>query len=192
MLEIVRAELPAHYGHFEIRVARDPETHEEAVILSKGRIGDGPLLLRIHSQCLTGDVFGSERCDCGPQLHQALHRIESSANGGAVIYLFQEGRGIGIFDKIRAYALQDAGADTVDANVRLGLPIDGRRYDLALKILDYFHVTAVRLITNNPEKIAALRQHGITIVERVPSLTPVSSHSQHYLRTKRVRMGHLI
>jgi GTP cyclohydrolase II len=191
MLEIVRADLPARYGNFDIHVARDTKTGDEAVIVSKGRLGDGPLLLRIHSQCLTGDVFGSERCDCGPQLHLALKRIESSENG-AVIYLFQEGRGIGIFDKIRAYALQDVGADTVDANVRLGLPIDGRRYDLALRILDHFGVTSVRLMTNNPQKIAAVRDHGITIVERVPTLTPVSAASAHYLQTKRARMGHLL
>jgi GTP cyclohydrolase II len=191
MLEIVRANLPAHYGNFDIHVARDTVSGEEAVIISKGRVGDGPLLLRIHSQCLTGDVFGSERCDCGPQLHFALRRIETSESG-AVIYLFQEGRGIGIFDKIRAYALQDAGADTVDANVQLGLPVDDRRYDLALRILDHFGVTSVRLMTNNPQKIYAVRHHGITVVERIPTLTPVSAASAQYLQTKRVRMGHLL
>jgi len=190
-VEIVRAELPARYGEFDIHVARDTRKGEEAVVVSKGRLGKGPLLLRIHSQCLTGDVFGSQRCDCGPQLHLALRRVASS-DCGAVIYLFQEGRGIGIFDKIRAYALQDAGADTVDANVRLGLPIDARRYDLAIQVLQHFGVTAVRLMTNNPEKIREVRQAGITIVERVPSLTPVATASRDYLRTKRVRMGHLL
>ena len=147
-------------------------------------------LVRPHSECLTGDVFGSQRCDCGPQLREAVERI--AAVGGYLLYLRQEGRGIGLANKIRAYALQDRGLDTVDANLALGLPVDRREYASAAEILRLLGLRQVRLLTNNPLKSAALERHGVQVVERVPIAVPPNSINKHYLRTKADRMGHLL
>ena len=148
-------------------------------------------LIRIHSECLTGDAFSSLKCDCGPQLNTAMQAIQE-AGCGAILYLRQEGRGIGLTNKIRAYALQDQGHDTLDANLMLGLPADARIYDMCGPMLAHVGVDTVRLITNNPNKIAYLTEHGIDVIERVPLLVGVNDMNAEYLATKRDRMGHLL
>ncbi|HAR75324.1 MAG TPA: GTP cyclohydrolase II, partial [Psychrobacter sp.] len=148
-------------------------------------------LIRIHSECLTGDAFSSLKCDCGPQLNTAMQAIQETGCG-AILYLRQEGRGIGLTNKIRAYALQDQGHDTLDANLMLGLPADARIYDMCGPMLAYVGVDAVRLITNNPSKVAYLNEHGIDVVERVPLVVGVNDMNAEYLATKRDRMGHLL
>jgi len=147
-------------------------------------------LVRLHSECLTGDVLGSARCDCGPQLAEAIDLIQRQ--GGALLYLRQEGRGIGLYNKIDAYALQEQGLDTVDANLRLNLPVDARRYDAAGEMLHALGLTRIRLLTNNPEKVDGLRACGIDVVERVPTTSYVSADNVNYLRTKVLRLGHRI
>jgi GTP cyclohydrolase II len=160
--------------------------------LTRGSLEDGTIpLIRLHSECLTGDVLGSLRCDCGQQLDAALELI-AQAPAGVLLYLPQEGRGIGLANKIRAYALQDEGLDTVDANLALGLPVDRRDYAAAANILHSLGLSQVRLLTNNPLKEAALERHGIHVAERVPLTIPPNSVNQHYLRTKADRMGHLL
>ncbi|WP_337190174.1 GTP cyclohydrolase II [Alteraurantiacibacter aestuarii] len=152
-------------------------------------------LVRLHSECLTGDIFGSLKCDCGPQLDAALARMaeEAKAGGwGILLYLRQEGRGIGLINKLRAYRLQDAGFDTVDANARLGLPVEARDFPVAARMLDLLGVNAVRLLTNNPAKVAALEAAGVTVAERVEHQLPANAHNQRYLATKRDRAGHLL
>ena len=184
------AMLPTRAGDFRISVMRHGSA--EVVVLSRGDLGgEGPVLVRLHSECLTGDALGSLRCDCGEQLNRSLALI-GQADRGAVLYLRHEGRGIGIFNKVRAYALQDRGLDTVDANVALGLPIDARDYSAAAAVLKSLGVSSVRLITNNPAKIRALEEHGLTVVERVPIETPATPLSARYLKVKAERMGHLI
>lgn len=148
-------------------------------------------LVRIHSECLTGDAFSSLKCDCGPQLNTAMQAIQASGCG-AILYLRQEGRGIGLTNKIRAYALQDQGHDTLDANLMLGLPADARIYDMCGPMLAHVGVDEVRLITNNPDKVAYLTDHGINVTERVPSVVGVNDMNAEYLATKRDRMGHLL
>jgi GTP cyclohydrolase II len=145
--------------------------------------------VRLHSECLTGDVLGSLKCDCGPQLHSALHRI-AGASWGVLLYLRQEGRGIGLVNKLRAYQLQDQGFDTVDANVRLGFAIDARDFGVAARMLDLLGIRAVRLLTNNPAKVAGLESEGIRVVERLPLALPANPHNERYLATKRDRTGH--
>ena len=164
---------------------------ETAVVVALGDVKRDAPLLRIHSQCLTGDVLGSLRCDCGEQLVEALALI-ASADSGVLLYLPQEGRGIGLANKIRAYALQDQGLDTVDANLALGLPVDRREYTSAAEILRFLGLRQVRLLTNNPLKSAALELHGIQVVERVPLAVRPNSVNRRYLRTKADRMGHLL
>ncbi len=185
--------LPTEHGLFDLTVFNNPENGEEHVALSKGLLnqpaGDAPLV-RLHSECLTGDAFRSLRCDCGPQLAATLQRIEAEGRG-AVLYLRQEGRGIGLANKIRAYALQDQGHDTVDANLLLDLPADAREYSMCRAMLDFLGVNEVRLMTNNPLKVEALESLGIRVRERVPLHVGEGPHNRQYLLTKQQRMGHL-
>lgn len=169
---------------------RDHEGLEHLAIV-KGDPRGKDILCRIHSECLTGDVFGSQRCDCGPQLALALQRIER-AGVGAVVYLRQEGRGIGLVNKLRAYALQERGIDTLDANLALGFAGDLRSYDSAAQILTDLGVGSVRLMTNNPEKVSDLKRSGVMVSARVDHLADVNEHNHRYLKTKQDRMGHLL
>ncbi len=164
---------------------------EEAIVLRMGELSGDPPLVRIHSQCLTGDVFHSLRCDCGAQLELALHSIAAEGRG-LLIYENQEGRGIGLLNKLRAYELQDQGADTVEANQQLGFEADLRGYELAGAILRYMGLDAVRLMSNNPQKIQALERAGVRVTERVPSIVPPHESTEDYLRTKREKLGHLL
>ncbi len=187
--KVAEADFPSRYGHF--RILGFQWRSEEAVALTMGLLDGGPPpLVRIHSQCLTGDVFHSARCDCGAQLELALEAIASEGRG-ILIYEQQEGRGIGLLNKLRAYELQDLGADTVEANEQLGFAADLRGYQLPAEILRFLGVTAVRLMSNNPQKIAALENAGVHVVERVPSIVDPVETSSGYLRTKREKMGHL-
>ena len=186
------ATLPTEWGEFEIAGYRSLTSDEEFVALYKGEMRrDIPTLVRIHSQCLTGDVFGSTKCDCGGQLHQTMQMIEREGRG-AVVYQLQEGRGIGILNKIRAYALQDKGADTVEANERLGLAVDLRDYKQCAEILFDLGLCQVRVISNNPLKLRALEESGLRIVERVSIQVEEPEKAGHYLRTKKEKLGHLI
>ena len=186
------ATLPTEWGEFEIAGYRSLTSDEEFVALYKGEMRrDVPTLVRIHSQCLTGDVFGSTKCDCGPQLHQTMQMIEREGRG-AVVYQLQEGRGIGILNKIRAYALQDKGADTVEANERLGLAVDLRDYKQCAEILFDLGLCQVRVISNNPLKLRALEEAGLRIVERVSIQVDTHRFAQKYLSTKKEKMGHLL
>ncbi|MEO6247890.1 MAG: GTP cyclohydrolase II [Sphingomicrobium sp.] len=188
---VARAKLPvAGIGDSQMVAFRDGATGEEHVALVIGAFGGKPPLVRLHSECLTGDVFGSLKCDCGPQLHEAL-RLLGEAGGGVLLYLRQEGRGIGLANKMRAYQLQDRGLDTVDANRRLGFADDSRDYGLAAAMLRALGVYSVRLLTNNPAKIDGLAAAGIAVVERVAHHMPVNPHNADYLATKQARSGHL-
>ncbi len=190
--EISRADasLPTRWGDFRISVFQFDGT--EVVALIRGEVDDGePVLVRLHSECLTGDVLGSLRCDCGDQLRASLAMI-GAADRGVLLYLDHEGRGIGLFDKVRAYGLQDGGLDTVDANVELGLPIDARDYSAAASVLRELGIRSVRLMTNNPAKILGLEMHGVDVVERVPLETIPNEINAPYLRAKASRMGHLL
>ncbi len=184
--------LPTAHGAFDMHVFRDELTGLEHVALTVGDLsGDEPVLTRLHSECLTGDVFSSRRCDCGEQLETSLQRL-IKAGRGVLIYLRQEGRGIGLANKLKAYELQDRGLDTADANLHLGLPIDARNFALASMILTQLSVCKVRLITNNPAKIDVLQRNGVDVVEREILQAASCQHNDHYLRTKRDRMGHLL
>lgn len=188
---VARAKLPLdRLPATQIVVFRSAADGREHVALVVGAFGGEPPLVRLHSECLTGDVFGSLKCDCGPQLHEAL-RVIGEAGGGILLYLRQEGRGIGIANKIRAYALQDRGLDTVDANRRLGFEDDERGYEEAAAMLRALGVDRVRLLTNNPAKVAGLRAAGMAVFERVAHHMPVNPHNADYLATKRSRSGHL-
>ncbi|MCD6060140.1 MAG: ribA [Moraxellaceae bacterium] len=188
---VASSRLPTRHGTFTIHGFEEPLTGKEHVALAMGEVGDGqPVLLRVHSECLTGDCFGSLRCDCGPQLEAAMQKV-AGAGRGIILYLRQEGRGIGLLNKIRAYALQDAGADTVEANEQLGFAADQREYSMCEDMLKHLGVAAVRLMTNNPRKVAALEAHGITVVERVPLMTGRNPHNEQYLKTKRGKLGHM-
>jgi GTP cyclohydrolase II len=182
------ATLPTRHGVFQLAVYR--HEGEEHVAAWVGEIAGPEILCRVHSECWTGEVLGSLKCDCRAQLDSALERI-ARTGCGVLVYLRQEGRGIGLGDKIRAYALQDEGADTVDANVKLGLPVDARRYDVAAAILRDLGVRSVTLMTNNPDKIAGLQGAGIPVLRRVAHWVPSSMQSAQYLETKRDRLGHL-
>ncbi|MCE6005957.1 GTP cyclohydrolase II [Acinetobacter soli] len=189
---VAKSKLPTAYGDFDIHVFQDPKTGEEHVALSKGGadLSGQPVLVRIHSECLTGDAFGSLKCDCGPQLHATMKMIHD-AGQGVILYLRQEGRGIGLTNKIRAYALQDQGHDTVDANLLLNLPADARRYDMCSIMLGHLKVNEVKLITNNPLKIKALQDLGINVVDRVRLTVGLNIFNQDYLNTKQKRMSHM-
>jgi GTP cyclohydrolase II len=185
-----RARLPVSAAEkAEIVAFRSPEEPREHVALIVGKRDASPPVVRLHSECLTGDVLGSLKCDCGPQLHEALHQIADS-QWGVLLYLRQEGRGIGLVNKLRAYALQDQGYDTVDANVRLGFAIDARDFSVAARMLELLGISAVRLLTNNPEKVRGLEAAGIGVVERLPLAIAANPHNERYLATKRDRTGH--
>ncbi|HYY42798.1 MAG TPA: GTP cyclohydrolase II [Pyrinomonadaceae bacterium] len=186
------ARLPTAYGEFQIGGYRSTDSDEEFVVIFKGEMAAGvPTLVRIHSQCLTGDVFGSLKCDCGQQLHKALELIEREGRG-AIVYQQQEGRGIGIINKIRAYALQDEGADTVEANERLGFAVDLREYRQCAEVLFDLGLCKVRVMSNNPLKLRALKEAGLQVVERVPVEVEPPHAAVHYLRTKKQKLGHLL
>lgn len=186
------AKLPTKYGEFMIRVFHESKTGLDHVALILGEMsGPDPVLIRVHSECLTGDAFGSLRCDCGPQLDAALSQI-SSKGWGAVLYLRQEGRGIGLHAKIQAYHLQDKGADTLDANLLLGLPADARNYRIASTMLKVLKVEEVCLLSNNPDKVEQLEKHGIIVAQRMPLIVGVGEENKEYLQTKADRMGHNI
>src|SRR3712207_1586678 len=187
---VAQAGLPTQYGAFEMFVYGTPD-HKEHVALALGAIDDGgPVLVRAHSECLTGDVFGSSRCDCGEQLDESLRFLHEQGRG-VLLYLRQEGRGIGLSKKISAYALQEQGLDTVEANAALGLPEDMRDYRVAAEMLLDLGVRRARLLTNNPAKIEGLERYGVEIVERVPLGISPNPSNLGYLRTKREKMGHL-
>jgi GTP cyclohydrolase II len=187
---IASARLPTAYGEYTMHVYSDTDGREH-VALTVGEVADGrPVPTRLHSECLTGDVFASQRCDCGEQLVWTLAHLQEVGRG-VLLYLRQEGRGIGLANKIRAYTLQEQGLDTVDANLALGLPADRRDYRLAAEMLRDLGITTVALLTNNPQKIQGLERYGILVLERLPVLTTPNPHNQFYLETKRRRMGHL-
>lgn len=190
--KIATANLPTYIGEFKIAGYRSLTSDEEFVVLYKGDLHpEIPTLVRIHSQCLTGDVFGSIKCDCGPQLHKTMELIEAEGRG-AIVYQQQEGRGIGIINKIRAYALQDEGADTVEANEKLGFEIDARDYKQCAEILFDLGLCQVRVISNNPDKLNALEAAGLQIVERIPIEVEAREPAAHYLKTKKEKLGHLL
>jgi len=190
---VARAELPTRFGRFEILGIGGRGTGETAVALVRGKISKSRTapLVRIHSQCLTGDVLASERCDCRAQLELSLRKI-AQARSGILLYLPQEGRGIGLMNKLKAYQLQDRGRDTVEANEELGFSADSRDYAFSAAVLRRLGVRAVRLLSNNPDKVGQLERAGIHIVERVPCQPRTSQRSRSYLRTKKQKMGHLL
>ncbi len=190
--KVPHARLPTRFGDFEIFGFENEVDGEEAAALIKGKIPkDLAALVRIHSQCFTGDTLHSLKCDCGEQLEQALAKIEAEGSG-ILIYQMQEGRGIGLLNKLYAYELQDRGVDTVEANLQLGFEADQRSYSFCVQILKYFGVTKVRLMSNNPDKIQGLSGEGIEVVERVPLIVKPSSLSRNYLKTKQEKLGHLL
>lgn len=188
---LAEAALPTRLGAFRIAVFQVCGEAAEIVALLRGPIGAQPMLVRLHSACLTSESLGSQRCDCREQLETSLERI-AVEDRGVLLYLRQEGRGIGLVDKIRAYALQDAGLDTVDANLALGLPVDARDYTAAAAVLTFLGISQVRLLTNNPAKIAALEQCGLQVVERIPLEIQSRPSNAGYLQAKSLRMGHLL
>jgi len=191
--KVAAADFPTRFGHFRIYGFEGyySSRREEAVVLAMGDLGGEPPLVRVHSQCLTGDVFHSLRCDCRAQLELALEQIAEQGRG-LLIYEHKEGRGIGLLNKLRAYELQDAGADTVEANVQLGFEADLRSYELPGDILRHFGVRRVRLLSNNPDKIQALERAGIEVVERVPCQVEPGGTFEAYLRTKKEKLGHML
>jgi GTP cyclohydrolase II len=193
--QVASADFPTRWGQFLIHgfttgSGNAASKTEEAVALVMGDVQSGSPLVRIHSQCLTGDVFGSLRCDCRQQLEMALSMIAGQGNG-ILIYEQQEGRGIGLMAKLQAYALQDSGLDTVEANERLGFKADHRKFQMPVEILKALGIRQVRLLSNNPDKVAALEQAGIKVTERVPCEVAPTSHTEDYLKTKKEKMGHL-
>jgi 3,4-dihydroxy 2-butanone 4-phosphate synthase/GTP cyclohydrolase II len=189
-LETVR--LPTDFGEFDLHLYRSKLDNQHHLALVHGEVaGKSGVLVRVHSECLTGDVFGSRRCDCGPQLHQAMRQVVD-AGRGVIVYMRQEGRGIGLAPKIKAYKLQEQGYDTVEANQQLGYPMDLREYGLGAQILCDLGLRKIRLLTNNPRKIVGLEGYGLEIVEQVPIRSKPNPHNQRYLKTKREKMGHLL
>jgi 3,4-dihydroxy 2-butanone 4-phosphate synthase/GTP cyclohydrolase II len=189
---VAEARLPTEVGDFTVIAYRNDVDKAEHLALVKGEVAGQPnILVRMHSKCLTGDVFGSQRCDCGPQLHAAMELVAQEGRG-VIVYLDQEGRGIGLLNKIRAYALQDSGADTVQANQRLGFAPDLRNYGIGAQILRDLGLSSIRVMTNNPRKLVGLEGYGLEIVERVPLVASPTRDNQDYLRTKRDKLGHLL
>ncbi len=189
---VPQAKLPTRYGDFEIYGFENDRDGERIVAVVKGPLENKDLpLVRIHSQCLTGDIFRSLRCDCGDQLEQALERI-AAAKSGVLVYQMQEGRGIGLMNKLHAYQLQDQGVDTVEANAELGFEADLRSYRFCAEILKSFGITRIQLMSNNPEKIRGLEEEGLEVVIRIPLVVEPSPISEKYLRTKKEKLGHLL
>ena len=188
---VASATLPTQWGQFTIHGFEDSASGKEHVALTMGDIGPGiPVLCRLHSECLTGDCLFSLRCDCGPQLQSAMQQIAEEGSG-LILYLRQEGRGIGLLNKIKAYALQDSGADTVEANVQLGFKPDGREYEICKPMLDHLGVDTLRLLTNNPRKIEALKSMGIDVNEIVALHTETNPYNEGYLAVKVDKLGHI-
>ncbi len=184
--------LPTDFGEFDLYLYRSLVDGQHHLALVKGAVdGPGAVIVRVHSECLTGDVFGSRRCDCGNQLHDALRIIES-AGSGVLVYMRQEGRGIGLPAKVRAYRLQEQGLDTVEANVKLGFPPDLREYGIGAQILHDLGVRKIRLLTNNPKKVVGLEGYGLEIVQQIPIRVPSNLHNRRYLETKKKKLGHLL
>ena len=190
--EVVRVEMPTKYGDFKLIAFREKNTNNEHLALIKGSWQPGePVLVRVHSSCFTGDILGSFRCDCGEQLHEAMSLVEKEGQG-IILYMNQEGRGIGLLNKLKAYKLQEEGMDTVEANLHLGFPMDKRDYGVGAQILRYLGVTKLRLISNNPRKRAGLLGYGLEIVDTVPIEIHPNPHNEKYLMTKRDKLGHEI
>lgn len=190
MLELYsKAKLPTMTGMFDIYVFKYNDNKDHAVLVKGDIMGKQDIPVRIHSECLTGDVLGSRRCDCRDQLLRSLVYL-GKQDAGMLIYLRQEGRGIGLLNKIKAYSLQDQGYDTVEANLMLGLPIDKRDYSFAVEVLKYFGITSIKLMTNNPAKVDFLADNNISVTERIPIKSTPTPYDEFYLSTKKVRMGH--
>lgn len=189
---VAACRLPTEWGEFSMHGFEEVATGQEHVALSMGDVGgDEPVLMRLHSECLTGDALFSQRCDCGPQLQAAMQAV-GQLGRGVILYLRQEGRGIGLINKIRAYQLQDQGMDTVEANLALGLPVDARNFALAKDMLQVLGVDSVRLMTNNPDKVQTLQELGINVVDRVPLEVGRNPDNEFYLATKADKLGHLL
>ncbi len=189
---VADSKLPMPWGTFTMVGFEDTETNKEHIAMVFGDVtGDEPVLARVHSECLTGDALFSLRCDCGFQLQEALKRIAENGRG-VLLYLRQEGRGIGLLNKIKAYHLQDQGADTVEANERLGFAADLRNYSMCEPMLEHLGISAVRLMTNNPRKVAALETYGVKVAERVPLQVGKNRHNEEYLATKMGKLGHMM
>jgi len=190
--EIVRVDMPTQYGDFKLIAFREKNSFNEHLALIKGEwTKEEPVLVRVHSSCFTGDILGSLRCDCGEQLHCAMQKVEKEGKG-VILYMNQEGRGIGLVNKLKAYKLQEGGMDTVEANLHLGFPMDKRDYGIGAQILRYLGVTKLRLMSNNPKKRAGLLGYGIEVTETVAIEMPANPHNEKYLKTKRDKMGHTI
>jgi 3,4-dihydroxy 2-butanone 4-phosphate synthase/GTP cyclohydrolase II len=190
--ELVRVDLPTKYGHFKLIAFREKNTTNEHLALIKGEWQkDESVLVRVHSSCFTGDILGSLRCDCGEQLHKAMQMVEKKGQG-VILYMNQEGRGIGLVNKLRAYKLQENGLDTVEANLHLGFPMDKRDYGVGAQILRSLGISKLRLISNNPKKRAGLSGYGLEIIETVPIEVDPNPHNEKYLQTKRDKLGHEI
>ncbi|MBN8687845.1 MAG: bifunctional 3,4-dihydroxy-2-butanone-4-phosphate synthase/GTP cyclohydrolase II [Chitinophagales bacterium] len=190
--EVVRVQMPTHYGNFELVAFKEKNSANEHMALIKGTWQPGePVLVRVHSSCFTGDILGSLRCDCGEQLHQAMEMVDKEGKG-AILYMNQEGRGIGLLNKLKAYKLQEEGMDTVEANLHLGFSMDQRDYGIGAQMLRHIGITKLRLMTNNPKKRVGLIGYGLEIVENVPIESCPNPHNEKYLQTKRDKMGHEI
>jgi 3,4-dihydroxy 2-butanone 4-phosphate synthase/GTP cyclohydrolase II len=188
----VEVEMPTAYGHFKLIPFRQKSNGLEHIALIKGDISkDEPVLVRVHSSCATGDIFGSLRCECGEQLHKAMRAVEKEGKG-VIVYLNQEGRGIGLMEKMKAYKLQENGLDTVEANIHLGHQADERDYGIGAQILRYLGVSKMRLLTNNPVKRVGLEAYGLTVTENVPIEVEPNPYNEFYMKTKKEKMGHLL
>ena len=189
---VASSRLPTEWGVFDIHGFEDVANGKEHIALTFGNVREGgPVLARIHSECLTGDALFSQRCDCGSQLKASMSQIAQEGRG-IILYLRQEGRGIGLLNKIKAYHLQDEGADTVEANEQLGFGADQREYDMCDEMLKHLKISQIKLLTNNPKKVSSLESHGYEVVERVPLKTGRNPHNERYLETKQDKMGHLM